>query len=46
MKGMKEQFYEEPSIQMLELANEGVLCNSGETEQFETGDIYGEDDFI
>lgn len=39
------RFYESPAVRIVEIAAEGVVCQSGGTERFTTGNSYGEDDF-
>ena len=39
------QLYESPAVRIVEIAAEGVVCQSGGTERFTTGKSYGEEDF-
>lgn len=45
MNMKQNQFYESPEIRIVEIAVEGIVCQSGGTEKFTTGKSYGEDDF-
>jgi len=45
MEKKEKQFYEAPSTQVFEVKQEGVICASGRTEQFENGSSYGDSDF-
>ncbi|MBQ6311376.1 MAG: hypothetical protein IJK74_07510 [Bacteroidales bacterium] len=45
MKKVEKQQYDAPWTQILTVANEGVICTSGETEDFGEGSSYGEGDF-
>ena len=46
MERTEKCFYEAPVTEVFTVAQEGVICASGETEQFGNGDSYGNDDFI
>lgn len=41
----QNQFYETPEVRIVEIAVEGIVCQSGGTERFTTGYSYGEDAF-
>ena len=41
----KRQFYEAPSTMVFEVKQEGVICASGGTEQFGSGNSYDDSDF-
>lgn len=46
MDTKQTQLYESPEIRIVEIAVEGIVCQSGGTEKFTTGNkSYGEDDF-
>ena len=45
MNTEKALFYESPSVRVVEIAAEGIVCHSGGTESFTTGTSYGESDF-
>ena len=45
MKKTEKQFYITPSARIYEVVQEGVICQSGNTEQYHDGDVYGDDDF-
>ena len=46
MNMKQNQFYESPEIRIVEIAVEGIVCQSGGTEKFTTSsNNYGEDDF-
>lgn len=45
MKAKIKELYEAPWTQVLKVANEGVICTSGNTEDFSEGSSYGEGDF-
>ena len=46
MDTMKTRFYESPAVRIIEIAAEGIVCQSGGTEKFTTSsNNYGEDDF-
>ena len=45
MDTKQTQLYESPAVRIVEIAAEGVVCQSGGTEKFTTGKSYGEDDF-
>ena len=45
MKATFKELYEAPWTQVLKVANEGVICASGETEEFGEGSSYGDGDF-
>ncbi len=45
MNMKQNQFYESPEIRIVEIAVEGIVCQSGGTEKFTTGNSYGEEDF-
>lgn len=46
MEKKEKQIYEAPSVKFFEVAQESVICASGETEQFGNGGSYGDEDFI
>ena len=45
MKATFKELYEAPWTQVLKVANEGVTCTSGGTEDFGGGGSYGDGDF-
>ena len=45
MERTEKCFYEAPVTEVFTVAQEGVICASGETEQFRNGGSYGNDDF-
>lgn len=45
MDTMQTRFYESPAVRIIEIAAEGIVCQSGGTEKFTTGNSYGEEDF-
>ena len=45
MDTKQTQLYETPAVRIVEIAAEGVVCQSGGTERFTTGNSYGEEDF-
>ncbi|MBR6465679.1 MAG: hypothetical protein IKS82_04510 [Bacteroidales bacterium] len=45
MKKLEKQFYNTPSVRIYEVIQEGVVCQSGDTEQYHDGDEYDDDDF-
>lgn len=46
MERTEKCFYEAPVTEVFTVAQEGVICASGETEQFRNGGSYDDDDFI
>ena len=46
MERTEKFFYEAPVTKVFTVELEGVICASGETEQFRNGDSYSNDDFI
>ena len=46
MERTENCFYEAPVTKVFTVAQEGVICASGETEQFSNGGSYDDDDFI
>ena len=46
MERTEKCFYEAPVTKVFTVAQERVICASGETEQFRNGGSYGNDDFI
>ena len=42
---MEKYVYEAPLIHTILVTQEGVICASGETEEFSEGSGYGEGDF-
>lgn len=45
MESTSKLHYEAPETLGLELTHSSVICTSGGTERFTTGNSYGEDDF-
>ena len=46
MNMKQNQFYESPEIRIVEIAVEGIVCQSGGTEKFGTSNNnYDDDDF-
>ncbi len=45
MKTKQKTHYETPQSRVFELRTEGVLCASGETESFRSGNSYGDSIF-
>jgi hypothetical protein len=45
MKKIEKRFYEAPSSRVYEVAQQGVLCQSGNTEGYQNGEEYDDDDF-
>ena len=45
MKKIEKRFYEAPWTRVYTVAQQGVLCQSGNTEDFNDGDEYDDDDF-
>ena len=45
MKKIRKQHYEAPSTKVYGVAQQGVLCQSGNTEGFHDGEEYDDDDF-
>lgn len=45
MKNTERQFYEEPSINVIEVRYGAFVCASGKTEKFGSGYSYGDSDF-
>ena len=45
MKKVEKLFYEAPSLEFQDLEQEGIVCASGDNEDFGDGDDYGEGDF-
>ncbi|MBP5692818.1 MAG: hypothetical protein J6W86_03795 [Bacteroidales bacterium] len=45
MKKIEKRFYEAPSSRVYEVAHQGVICQSGDTENINTGEEYDDDDF-
>ena len=46
MERTEKCFYEVPVTEVFTVAQEGVICATGETEQFRNGNSYGNDVFI
>ena len=46
MERTEKCFYEVPVTEVFTVAQEGVICASGGTEQFRNGGSYDDDDFI
>ena len=46
MERTEKCFYKAPVTEVFTVAQEGVICASGETEQFRNGYSYGNDVFI
>lgn len=46
MERTEKCFYEAPVTEVFTVAQEGVICASGETEKFRNGGSYDDDDFI
>ncbi|MBQ1748130.1 MAG: hypothetical protein II041_05520 [Bacteroidales bacterium] len=45
MKKIERKHYETPSSRIYEAVQQGVLCQSGNTEGYQDGEEYGDDDF-
>ena len=45
METKLKEHYEEPSTTAIGIKQEGVICASGGTEQFGSGDSYDDSDF-
>ena len=45
MENKHKEFYEAPLIHTILVAQEGIICTSGGTEDFGEGGSYGEGDF-
>ena len=45
MKKTVKQHYENPYLEFQDLEEEGIICASGDNEDFGDGDDYGEGDF-
>lgn len=45
MKAKRSHIYDAPSIRFFGVAEEGVICTSGQTETFEEGNIYDDEFF-
>lgn len=45
MKKVEKQLYSAPSATFYKIAQQGVLCQSGNTEGYSDGNSYGDDDF-
>lgn len=45
MKKIQKLFYEAPSVKVYEVVQQGVLCQSGNTEGYQDGEEYEDDDF-
>ena len=45
MKKIEKLFYTSPSTRVFEVAHQGVLCQSGDTEGYHDGEGYNDDDF-
>lgn len=45
MEKTDKQLYEAPSMMMIEMLQQSMLCASGDTERFTEGESYGNDDF-
>ena len=46
MEKTEKCFYKAPVTEVFTVAQEGVICASGKTEQFRNGGSYDDDDFI
>ncbi len=42
---MEKQIYEKPQVRVFDLEAEGVICQSGGTEQFQKGNSYDDSFF-
>ena len=45
MKKTEKRLYEAPLTRVYSVTQQGVLCQSGDTEDFYNGDEYDDDDF-
>lgn len=45
METKRKDLYETPSTKVFEVKQEGIICASGGTEQFGSGDSYDDSDF-
>jgi hypothetical protein len=45
MKTIAKKVYESPYIRIYEVTQQCVLCQSGNTENYDTGEEYDDDDF-